>query len=159
MLSINPFAPAITRASITIDAPADDVFAILSHVADWPSWQHNVSSVRVAGSVGLGTTFRWKSGGSRIVSTIELFDPPHAIGWRGRTLGIRAVHVWRFTQRGSATRVETEESFEGWLASALAPLMRRNLRRSVDAAVVDLKREAERRESEKMGEPGVARPA
>jgi uncharacterized protein YndB with AHSA1/START domain len=154
MLSINASAPAITRASVTIDAPADVVFAILSDVADWPSWQKSVSSVEVDGTVGLGTRFRWKSGGSRIVSTIELFEPPHAIGWRGRTLGIRAVHIWRFTPVGSATGVETEESFEGWLASALAPVMRRVLRQIVAAAVADLKREAERREAKKTRDPG-----
>jgi uncharacterized membrane protein len=147
MLSINASAPAVTRVSATIDAPADTTFAILSDVADWPSWQRSVSSVEVDRTVGLGATFRWKSAGSRIVSTIELFEPPHAIGWRGRAVGMRAVHIWRFTPAGSATRVETEESFEGWLASALAQMMRRVLRRTVDAAVADLKREAERRQA------------
>jgi uncharacterized membrane protein len=155
MLSINASASAITRANVTVDAPADAVFAILSDVADWPSWQNSVSSVEVDGTVGMGTTFRWKSGGSRIASTIELFEPPHAIGWRGRTLGIRAVHIWRFTPLGSATRVETEESFEGWLASALAPVIRRVLRQSVDTAVADLKREAERREAKNTTDPGA----
>jgi hypothetical protein len=38
MLSINASAPAITRASATIDAPAEAVFTTLSDVADWPSW-------------------------------------------------------------------------------------------------------------------------
>jgi hypothetical protein len=66
-------------------------------------------------------------------------------------LGIRAVHIWRFTPVGSATGVETEESFEGWLASALALVMRRVLRQIVDAAVADLKREAERREATDPG--------
>jgi uncharacterized membrane protein len=157
MLSINASAPAVTRANVTVDAPADAVFAILSDIADWPSWQKSVSSVEVDGTVGLGTTFRWKSGRSRIVSTIELFEPPHAIGWRGRTVGIRAVHIWRFTPVGSATGVETEESWEGSLASALAPVMRRVLRQSVDAAVADLKREAERREAKKTRDPGRIR--
>jgi uncharacterized membrane protein len=45
---------AITRANVTIDAPADAVFAILSDVADWPSWQNSVSSVEADGTVGEG---------------------------------------------------------------------------------------------------------
>ena len=143
-LSINESAPAIARATARIDAAPEIVFRILSNVANWPSWQHSVSSVEIEGRVSSGATFRWKTGGSRIVSTVELFDPPHAIGWRGRTFGTRAIHAWRLAPEGSGTQVETEESFEGWLVSLLRPLMRRVLRRGVDTAIADLKHEAER---------------
>lgn len=40
--------------------------------------------------------------------------------------------------------METEESFEGWLAVALKPLMRRMLGRALATALADLKVEAER---------------
>jgi Polyketide cyclase / dehydrase and lipid transport len=86
-LSINESAPAIARATARIEAAPEIVFRILSDVANWPSWQHSVSSVEIEGPVSSGATFRWKTGCSRIVSTVELFDPPHAIGWRGRTSG------------------------------------------------------------------------
>src|ERR1700756_2442463 len=90
---INESAPAIARASAHIDAGPEIVFRILSDVANWPSWQHGVSSVEIDGPVSLVATFRWSTGGSRTVSTVELFDPPNAIGWRGRTFGTRAIHV------------------------------------------------------------------
>ena len=86
-----------------------------------------------------------KSGGSWITSTIETFEPSQAIGWRGEATGTHAIHVWRLTADGGATRVETEESMDGWLVSLLRGPVRKILRRGVDSALHSLKTEAERR--------------
>ena len=141
-LSINESGPAIARATARIDAGPEIVVRILFDVANWSSWQHGVSLAEIDRPVSLGATFRWKTCGSWIMSTVELFDPPSTIGWRGRTFGTRAIHVWRLVPDGSGMQVDTEESFEGWLVSLLTPLMRRFLRRRVDTAIADLEREA-----------------
>ena len=69
--------------------------------------------------------------------------PARLIAWSGRTLGIRAFHVWRLEEDGT-TLVQTEESYEGLVARVL----RRPLRKTLDKALTDgtryLKVEAEK---------------
>ena len=36
------------------------------------------------------------------------------VGWRGKTFGIHAVHVWHIEPAGTGVRVRTEESWRGW---------------------------------------------
>ncbi len=81
----------------------------------------------------------------RIVSELGEVDPPRRIAWTGRTLGLRAVHTWTFEERGEGTRVQTEESFEGWLARLLPGLLRRTLRSSLENGLAALAAECERR--------------
>jgi hypothetical protein len=99
----------------------------------------------VSGDVVPGTEFRWKAGPGTITSTIRRVEPPTLIGWTGRTLGIRATHVYRLEGREGGTLVRSEESYEGLVARVL----RRPLRKTLDAALADglrhLKLEAERR--------------
>src|SRR5207244_1549251 len=70
-----------------------------------------------------------------------------AVGWTGHSIGTRAVHIWRLTDEGGGTRVETEESMEGWFPALplFGSLARKSLRRAVSTTVAELKREAERR--------------
>ena len=144
MLAINAQAPAVARGSVLIDAPPDAVFALLADVVGWPAWQGPVSRVRADGPVQTGTRFRWKSGGTWITSTVETFEPARGIGWRGRAAGTRAIHVWRIAAEADGTRVETEESMEGWLVTLLRRPMRRVLERGISSVLPDLKAEAER---------------
>ena len=58
----------------------------------------DVASADLRGPLAPGTEFRWKSGGSSIVSILQEIEPKRRIAWTGRTLGIRAVHVWTFTE-------------------------------------------------------------
>ena len=92
-----------------------------------------------------GTTFRWKSGGSKIISVLQEVTPNVRIGWTGKTFGIRAVHVWEFKGLGGRTHVKTSESFDGWLAKLFPGLMRKMLRDALEEAIASLKTECERR--------------
>jgi hypothetical protein len=38
-----------------------------------------------------------------LTSILQTVDPPHEIGWTGTTLGIKAVHVFRFEPRNGGT--------------------------------------------------------
>jgi hypothetical protein len=147
MIAINEQAPAVARASQSIEAEPDVVFSTLADLASWPAWQEAVSSVKADGPATLGTTFRWRSGGVGITSTVELFAPAESLGWRGRSIGTRAIHVWRFRPDGGGTLVETEESMEGWLVTVLRGPMRKVLGQGVSSALASLKVEAERRQA------------
>jgi hypothetical protein len=137
-------APVASSAEGEIDAPIERVWAVLTAIEQWPSWNPDVRSVSVSAPVVEGTTFRWKAGPGRITSLVEHLDRPRLIAWSGRTLGIRAYHVWHLEGQNGRTLVRTEESYDGLVAR----LLRRSLQKTLDAALTDgvryLKAEAEK---------------
>lgn len=145
-MQIDTKAPAITSQERVLGATPEVVFALLADVADWPRWQPEVSSSEVvgAGSLEVGTSFRWKSGGATIVSTVQTLTAPTTIGWTGRAIGTRAVHVWFLEPVASGTLVRTEESMAGWLPRLLGPMVRRMLEKGVAATLDALQRETGR---------------
>jgi hypothetical protein len=92
-----------------------------------------------------GTVFRWKSGPSSLTSTLQVVDPPREIAWTGMTMGIKAVHVFRFQANNGGTLARSEESWQGLLASLLKGYSRRTLDKGIRSVLAHLKVEAERR--------------
>jgi uncharacterized protein YndB with AHSA1/START domain len=137
-------APVVSTHEIAIEAPIGRVWEILTAIEAWPAWNPDVKSVSIDGPVERGSTFRWKAGPTTITSRLEHVERPHVVAWTGRTLGIRAVHVWRLDSRDGGTSARTEESYEGLVAR----LLRRSLQKTLDKALADgaryLKAEAER---------------
>jgi uncharacterized protein YndB with AHSA1/START domain len=144
-MEINRNAPATAQGELQIAADPQTVFAVLSAIDQWPSWNPDIKSVTLQGPVQPGTGFRWKSGPSTLTSTLQVVDPPQEIGWTGRTMGIKAVHVFRFQGRDGGTLARSEESWEGVLASLLKGYSRRSLDKAIRSVLSHLKVEAERR--------------
>jgi hypothetical protein len=92
-----------------------------------------VRSVEIGETVGVGTRFKWKAGPGAITSQVIEWDPPKAVGWKGRTLGIDAIHAWRIEGDGQESRVVTEESWSGFLARPLRAPTRKTVRKALDA--------------------------
>jgi uncharacterized protein YndB with AHSA1/START domain len=137
-------APVVSAYEIGIDAPIDRVWEALTAIDRWPEWNPDVKSASFDGPVEKGSSFRWKAGPGTITSRLEHVDRPRVVAWSGRTLGIRAVHVWRLESRDGGTLARTEESYDGLVAR----LLRRSLQKTLDNALVDgagyLKAEAEK---------------
>ncbi|MFL6250935.1 MAG: SRPBCC family protein [Actinomycetes bacterium] len=144
-MEINRNAPATAQGELQIAADPQTVFAVISAIDQWPSWNPDIKSVTLQGPVQPGTGFRWKSGPSTLTSTLQVVDPPQEIGWTGRTMGIKAVHVFRFQGRDGGTLARSEESWEGVLASLLKGYSRRSLDKAIRSILSHLKVEAERR--------------
>jgi uncharacterized protein YndB with AHSA1/START domain len=144
-MEINQNAPATAAGETQIDADAQTVFAVISALDQWPSWNPDVKSVQVQGPVQPGTVFRWKAGPSSLTSTLQVVDPPREIAWTGTTMGIKAVHVFRFQAGDGGTLARSEESWEGVLASVLKGYSRRTLEKGIRSVLAHLKAEAERR--------------
>jgi uncharacterized protein YndB with AHSA1/START domain len=144
-MEINQNAPATAAGETQIDADAQTVFAVISAIDQWPSWNPDVKSVQVQGPVQPGTVFRWKAGPSSLTSTLQVVDPPREIAWTGTTMGIKAVHVFRFQAGDGGTLARSEESWEGLLASVLKGYSRRTLEKGIRSVLAHLKAEAERR--------------
>lgn len=86
-----------------------------------------------------------EGGAGTIRSEIVESERPYSVAWKGRTLGISAVHVWRMELEGETTRVFTEESWSGLLARALQGSIRKAVTKALDDGLPALRREAERR--------------
>jgi hypothetical protein len=72
-------------------------------------------------------------------------DPPREIAWTGSTMGIKAVHVFRFQATDGGTLARSEESWKGLLASVLKGYSRKRLDKGIRSVLSHLKAEAERR--------------
>jgi hypothetical protein len=144
-MEINDQAPAIGMAEAIVAAPVDTVWEVLRDLPNWPSWNRSVSKLEQQGDIRPGTSFVWVAGGSTIRSRIEEIERPRRIVWTGRTLGIRAVHVWEFEATPDGTRVRTRESFEGLIVRCFRRPMKKMLDRALQQGVEALKAEAEAR--------------
>jgi hypothetical protein len=74
-----------------------------------------------------------------------VLDPPNEIAWTGTTMGIKAVHLFRFQANDGATLARSEESWEGLLASLFKGYSRKTLDKGIRSVLSHLKAEAERR--------------
>jgi uncharacterized protein YndB with AHSA1/START domain len=109
-MDINRAAPATAAGETLIDADPQTVFSAIAEIDERPSWNADVKSAKLEGPVRPGTVFRWRSGPSRLVSTLRVVDPPNEIAWTGKTMGIEAIHVFRFEPKDGGTLARSEES-------------------------------------------------
>ena len=117
--AIRDDAPVVSSAEAEIDAPIERVWEVLTAIERWPEWNPAVQSVSTVPPVAKGSTFRWKAGPGTITSLVEHLDRPRLIAWSGKTLGIRAFHIWRLDGQNGTTLVRTEESYDGLVARLL----------------------------------------
>jgi uncharacterized protein YndB with AHSA1/START domain len=135
----------VGASEIQIDAGADVVWDVLTAIDRWPSWNPLVAGATLEGDLRGESTFRWKAGPGTIVSTIKWVEPTSGIAWTGRTMGIRAFHVWRLEPRDGGTFVRTEESYDGLVARLFRHRLQHALDDGLEQGLVHLKAEAERR--------------
>jgi uncharacterized protein YndB with AHSA1/START domain len=138
-------APAAAEAATQIDAPPETVWSVISDIAAWPTWDREIRSVTFDGPLAAGSKFRWKAGPSSVMSRLEVVDPPREIAWTGSTMGIRAIHVFRFERSDGGTLARSQESWSGVLPSLLKSFSRERIQRAIDHALAMLKAESERR--------------
>jgi len=148
-MDINPKAPVLVEEGIDIAADPETVWKVIAAIDRWPGWNPDIKSVSIEGSVAKGTRFRWKSGPGTITSVIQSVKRARLLAWTGKTLGIRAIHVWKLEPLNPGTRVTTQESWEGWPARVLRSSMRKTLEKALASWLAHLKDEAERRGKER----------
>jgi uncharacterized protein YndB with AHSA1/START domain len=144
-MEISRSAPATAEGELWINADPETVFAVIAAIDQWPSWNPDVKSVSIEGPVQPGTVFRWKAGPSSLTSTLQVVDPPREIAWTGTTMGIKAVHVFRFQVSDDGTLARSEESWAGLLPRLLKGYSRRTLDKGIRSVLAHLKAAAERR--------------
>jgi uncharacterized protein YndB with AHSA1/START domain len=142
-MHIDPQAPAIAESSLEMAATPEAVWSVLTDIAQWPAWNPDVKSVSIDRPMAAGTTFRWKAGPGTITSTFQTVEPPHLLAWTGRTLGIRAVHVYRLQRQGEMTLVISEESWAGPPVRLARGFMQKTLQTAIESGLRHLKTRVE----------------
>lgn len=142
---INRHAPVIGASEIEIVAAPTVVWEVLTDFEEWPRWNSDVKSVSVQGGLVEGSAFRWKAGPGTITSVLQTVEPPKRIAWSGKTLGIRAMHVYALEARNGTTLVRTEESYDGLIARLFHGPLQKTLSGSLESGLRHLKAESERR--------------
>lgn len=143
-MTINEKAPVSAKGTVEVDAPPSKVWQIISDIDNWPSWNPDVRSARLEGKLQPGSAFVWKAGPGRIRSVLTAVERGALLAWRGETLGISALHVWRLepTESGT-THVVTEESWAGLLPRAFPRAMTRTLQAAINNGLQAIKQAVE----------------
>ncbi len=138
-MEANKKAPVYYSDRITINSSAQNVWNKLSDIENWPKWQKNIEYARLNGKLASQTTFDWKSGSSKIHSTLHTVKAPIEIGWTGKSMGINAVHNWKISSMGNTTEVFVEESMEGILANLMKGYLNKIVKRELQKSLSELK--------------------
>lgn len=104
-----------------IDAPPEIVWKNLVDASRWPTWYSNSADVQIEGghdTLAQGVSFRWKTFGFPIESTVDTFTPNREIGWSVHKAGFDVHHAWVLVPENGGVRVITEETQKG--ADAIA---------------------------------------
>lgn len=141
----NPAAPVHATRRIHIQARPEKVWAVLTDINAWATWQTDVRKPQLHAPLQPGTPFTWTTGGAGIRSTLHTVEPALSFGWTGKTFGMYAVHNWqlRATADGG-TEVVVDETMEGWLARVFKASFNRNLATGMQRWLQLLKDEAEK---------------
>lgn len=136
-------APLVATKVAIIDAPIDHVWEIQSNIENWPKWQRDISIAKLHGPLEKGTVFTWVAMGMNITSQLQEVVENKIIGWTGKSIGMRAVHIWRFEKKGEKTSIQTEESLSGWFPRLIRIFKPNFLEESLDKSLNTLKIQAE----------------
>ena len=137
-------SPVVASAEVEIDADIEVVWELLSSINHWPEWNADIRSATLYGALAPGSIFVWRAGPMTITSTISQVNRPHLLAWRGRSLGIRAAHIWHMESKGERVMVRTEESWEGPFPLLFSWLAKKLLQGSIEFWLQQLKAAAEK---------------
>ena len=143
-IQINHDAPVKSQSEISIDAPTEKVWQILTNIKDWPAWQKEVTQSDLQLEPAEGVEFKWKAGGLSFISQIHTVEPQVKFGWTGKTFGASAIHNWFFKDGGDKTIVRVEESLQGVFPSLFKKYFQKNLDKGVNQNLLDLKGASEK---------------
>jgi hypothetical protein len=122
-----------TFHELTVDRPAEAVWAQLVDANRWPDWFDNCRDMRIEGNdrLAAGTVFRWIAFGVRVRCVVDRWEPGRLLAWTGTGFGSRGHHQWllRPTADGG-THVVSEEVMAGLLPVAVRAWLRPALLRS-----------------------------
>ena len=143
-MTINQDAPVVQIKEIIINATTETVWQILTNINDWDKWNDRISKPKLKDNLKVGSTFTWKTGGSKIKSKIHSILPNEMMGWEGKAFGAVAIHNWYLEPTKNGTKVRVEESMEGWIINLMKKKMNEKLADDMAYWLEKLKAESEK---------------
>ncbi len=128
--------PVSSWNELQIAAPVDRVWAALVRAVDWPSVYANASDVDIDGGgpdLSAGVTFRWKTFGLRVETTVREFEVGERLAWYGEGYGSSGYHSWTLHAREGGCLLVTEETQRGFVPFVARWYLRGALHRQHDA--------------------------
>lgn len=143
-----PFAPS---ASVEIDAPIDEVWAVLTDFAAYPEWNRFTTSVECSGRLGDPVVMQVCFAGAkpmRQVEVLNVFEAPRRVAW-GMHMGTALLLVANRYQvleplGPSRTRYTSTDFLSGLLAPLVKLLYAEKMRAGFALAGEGLKARCER---------------
>jgi hypothetical protein len=86
------------------------------NASQWPSWYSNSADIRIEGGrskLAEGVSFKWKTFGFPIRSTLDVFEPTREIGWSVDSPRFKLHHAGVLVAERGGTLVITEEAQKG----------------------------------------------
>lgn len=118
--TIHEDAPVTAHVQTQIAAPPATIWALLIEAPAWPKWNKQIESVTAPGPLRKGARFLWRTGGTKILSEVQLFEPERRLTSTGTALTAKAIHVWELRPESSGrTVVVVKESMDGPLMAQL----------------------------------------
>ena len=103
IIKINENAPVIVKGMIEINSSPETIWDLIADIKRWSSWNPDVKNSSIEGDVIKGSKFKWKSWSVTITSIFQEVDRPRFIGWTGKTMGIKALHIWKLEPKNGRT--------------------------------------------------------
>lgn len=149
-------APVSAYAEIDIAAPRPEVWAILSDIGSWPSWNPAIRQSFRDPQLEVGTRFKFSTEIGTLKCRITALEQPRSLAWKGRVLVLGERQAWRLEPTETGTHVTVLAEMTG-LASWLLKRRLTERLQTVIVSVLDLLRlEAEVRATEVLEVMAVA---
>ncbi|HEX9641077.1 MAG TPA: SRPBCC family protein [Candidatus Krumholzibacteria bacterium] len=134
-MDVRTDAKVLVTVERRIERPPNMVWKVLSDIEAWPEWNPAVERAQLSGALLPGAEFRWRASGVRIHSVLRDVMRPSRLSWTGKTMGLRAVHVWEIeaVDGGGASLVRSRESLDGWWLSPFRRRIQHSVERSTAA--------------------------
>ncbi|WP_048644941.1 SRPBCC family protein [Nitratireductor soli] len=141
---VDPAAPVQASGEITIAAPPDKVWSVLSDVGNWPSIRSDIHDVEGGRKAAPDAVFVWSTAGVRLTSKFGVVEPGRLLTWSTSVPGLVMAHEYRFEPDGTGgTRIVCRESM--WAPVAAPQIDDDELRSRIRSWLEGIKAFAERR--------------
>ena len=131
--------------SLDVQANAEKLWDILTDFKSWPEWRWTSYINPIPNNpVKDGSTFVAELGGHKWKMTIVKAERPDKLSWLARQSVLSALHEWEFIKQEGITRVVSRERMSGWLILLLYPIIKRNVQKTDEKWLNDLKLRAEK---------------
>lgn len=141
-------APGSAYAEIDIAATRLEVWAILTDIASWPTWNPAIRQSVRDPELKVGSKFRFSTEIGTLKCRFTAVDSPRAFSWKGRVLVLGERQTWVLEPTDEGTHVSVQAEMTGLASRLLHRRLTERLQGVVDSVLQLLRLEAEVRAAE-----------